>query len=794
MKTKRKKCTFFNCLIITGLSLLLPSCTVLGLKSGADEKVWLVPTPKKADMGNTLNLKLSEYTINNSFKIPEENISWLKDELLNKPGWNADTSGKAKYIIDITRLDKSEDKEFYTLDISQDKIKISASSEDGIHRAIGRLLCIIDSPLVKTLADGTVQCPELSIRDWPDYSLRGMHLRLISNPDEVFIKKELDVMSRLGFNFAVFEIGGHFESSTHPECCIKPSWTKAQIKNLVSYAKSRGIVPVPGINSIGHLGSGPLICPIMGMEDGKKAPVVSNLADPDFYRIYFEMMDELSDLFGNPEYFHIGTDEFAHSDGVQLLEGASEKKGHEYYAEFLERVNQHLAPKGIRPVIWHDMLADDNKYNDRTDEKNEPANGRLTFKAFDSMPRSTIINYWCYSPHKTYRILEDMAGKGFDIWVSPWYNVKGIEQLCAEGFRLGAKAVLGTTWNSSPYLEGFPATGEFAWNIKGPHEKPAAVYESFNEIFFYGRGTKKFPEGLTQMKNLTGTTQISKDFAKKLSDTFPGMKLDASGIPLEISNPRSFFIFGFTPPPEIPSPYNFKELMQNGKFKDIIISSPSSYEWIAPLTGLDKKRDSKDGIIYTPAYGSSTRTNIWGREIAVRDGKIIYLSGGLIEFCREKGNLDIPENGFVISKHGYVRSPFWDSLKAKDSITLLLRNPRPPPCETVSIHADGLKNFIIFITTEYPVDQSRSLGKVEITMTNGKKDSFDLNGRMFFSSRKLSGNWKAWIAWNGEGLNKIMALEWHAVEGKQFFPKTISISASPEGVESGLVILGGVQY
>jgi len=350
--------------------------------------------------------------------------------------------------------------------------------------------------------------------------------------------------------------------------------------------------------------------------------------------------------------------------------------------------------------------------------------------------------------------------------------------------------VLGTTWNGSPYREGFPATGESAWNIKGSHDKALSVYERFNEIFFYGRDTKIPEKTLVQIKDIAGTTKISKEFEKKLAETFPQMKIDASGIPLEIANPRSFFAFGFTPPSEISKPYNFSELKKNDKFKDILLYSTSSYEWVTPLTDLNKGRDSKDGIIYTPVYGTSTRTNMWGMEIALVDGKISELSSR-----RVSGNLDIPKNGFVISKHGKMDGiTFWESLKVGEPIKLLMRNTQTPPSETVSIPMKGLKNLIVFVTTEYPVDRSASLGRIEVTMSNGKKDAVELSGQMFFRNAKMSGAWKAWIAWNGGGLNKIMALEWNAPAGKKNRPNLVDITASRGGVESGLAVLGTVQY
>ena len=62
-------------------------------------------------------------------------------------------------------------------------------------------------------------------------------------------------------------------------------------------------------------------------------------------------------------------------------------------------------------------------------------------------------------------------------------------------------------------------------------------------------------------------------------------------------------------------------------------------------TGYNRGRGENDLIVYTPAFGSSTNTNVYGREAVVdENGKII---SNLI-----KGNSQIPEGGFVISGHG----------------------------------------------------------------------------------------------------------------------------------------------
>ena len=64
------------------------------------------------------------------------------------------------------------------------------------------------------------------------------------------------------------------------------------------------------------------------------------------------------------------------------------------------------------------------------------------------------------------------------------------------------------------------------------------------------------------------------------------------------------------------------------------------------ISGLNRPRLQDELIIYTPAYGSSTRTNIYGIEIVLIDGVVTQI---------EQGGSAIPENGIVLSGHGKAR-------------------------------------------------------------------------------------------------------------------------------------------
>lgn len=61
------------------------------------------------------------------------------------------------------------------------------------------------------------------------------------------------------------------------------------------------------------------------------------------------------------------------------------------------------------------------------------------------------------------------------------------------------------------------------------------------------------------------------------------------------------------------------------------------------VNGVNQPRKYHQTVVYTPRFGQYTRTNTYGREVVVRDNRVVRYS---------YGNTQIPRDGFVISAHG----------------------------------------------------------------------------------------------------------------------------------------------
>jgi hypothetical protein len=769
------------------ISTAFPSAcfSVTGSNTKPNVKEWLLPTPKECSVGVNHNFAGNTFVIDDNASMPPATQQWLIGELKRILGWKESSDLKKSCVISFRKLKSAKHKEFYTLKIQSDGIEIAAANNDGFCRGIGRMLCIMESPLVEMLPNGGINCPQLVISDWPDFPLRGLHLRM--NSDEAHMslasskhKPYLDRMAMLGYNMVVFELGGHFESETHPECTVKPVWSKAQIRDVIDYAKARGIMPIPYISSIGHLHSGPIIFPFNGSKKGKIEPIVNNISHPDFYRIYFAMVDELVKLFDHPPYFHIGCDEFFLYDGVAMLEKATGKTGHKLFAEFLNKVHAHFAAKNIKTVMWHDMLADPDKFN-----RIEEPWGKSTWKAIDNIPRDIIIDYWSYSYLDRYDFPITLKEKGFrEFWVSPWKRDDNVEALCRQAYKLGATAVLGTCWWMTPHMEAIPSTAEYSWNAAAEPCKSPQVFVAFNDLFFLNRKAGNAVQAdFRDFRSTSGITLPSGEFMDKLKPSYSDGLLKYSGIHVNTSEARSFFESEATPPSSFDASVS-ANFASRGKFEDMRVHVPGQAKWIR-LTGLNKARDQDDCIIYTPDFGNTTRTNQWGYEVAVSNGRIIA------DASRE-GNMEIPRNGFVVSAHGTHNTDLVKTLKSGE--LLFIRSRKNGLKEkSITMGAPG-KHVIVFLAMEYPVDIKDTLAVITVHNTDGGIHKFDFKAIHFFPlAYQPQGEWNLWALPSViPGSPRIMAVEWKSPGNAK--ADKLEVTATPDGIESGLVIVGGGSY
>jgi len=81
------------------------------------------------------------------------------------------------------------------------------------------------------------------------------------------------------------------------------------------------------------------------------------------------------------------------------------------------------------------------------------------------------------------------------------------------------------------------------------------------------------------------------------------------------------------------------------------------------IKGMNRGRIAEDVVLFNEYYGPSTKTNQWGREVKIRDNKVIAVSN--------KGNMKIEPGTVVVSAHGLANKYLLRGIAVGDEVALV---------------------------------------------------------------------------------------------------------------------------
>src|SRR5215831_1909718 len=247
--------------------------------------------------------------------------------------------------------------ESYTLDATPEGARLSTSTVTGALRGMETFL-----QLIAPGPDG-FEVPVVHIEDRPRFPWRGLMMDVSRHwmPVEV-IERNLDAMAGVKLNVFHWHLsddqGFRVESKLFPKLQQSGSdgnfYTQDQIREVVAYARDRGIRVVPEFDMPGHTTAWFVGMPELAAAPGPYAierkfgifvPVM-NAANDATYTFLDAFIGEMAALFPDP-CFHIGGDEVedAAAKGLQPA--------------FNKRVQALLKSHGKSMVGWDEVLAPD---------------------------------------------------------------------------------------------------------------------------------------------------------------------------------------------------------------------------------------------------------------------------------------------------------------------------------------------------------------------------------------------------------------------------------------------------
>ena len=255
----------------------------------------------------------------------------------------------------------NEHSEKSNLEIINGNININGLNRREVMLLFANLLSLRESQTI---------CPNMTIIDVPKCDYREFMLDIARNYISLNeIERIIDEMFRNRINYLHLHISDDqnygIESRVHPELNTKEFLTIAEIKELIYYAKIRGIEVIPEFDVPGHLNHLLEINPSLRCNKAKG----NSLCFAKNHSYIYELIDEICDIFES-SYFHIGGDEvgFKNQCNCPECKALMARKGYngpeELAVDFINEVATYLGNNGKTVIAWNDCL----KYGHINDE------------------------------------------------------------------------------------------------------------------------------------------------------------------------------------------------------------------------------------------------------------------------------------------------------------------------------------------------------------------------------------------------------------------------------------------
>ncbi|MCF0183107.1 MAG: family 20 glycosylhydrolase [Bacteroidaceae bacterium] len=261
----------------------------------------LLPTPRRLAAGTGAFGKAGKV------RVTDPTSNFMLAQFVAMSGLTADATASRTLTVErVTRVPGTTDyevpgfgNEAYSLTITEDAITIKAVDTEGVNGAAATLM--------QLAAQGDLPC--LEIVDWPSFKVRGyMHDvgRDFITLDE--LKHEMDLLARYKVNYFHWHLtenqAWRIEVKAYPQLTDASKMTRregkyysqADCRELIAYAKERGIVVVPEIDMPGH-------------SEAFTRAMGYTMASAQGQTALLAILEEVADVFRESPYIHIGADE-----------------------------------------------------------------------------------------------------------------------------------------------------------------------------------------------------------------------------------------------------------------------------------------------------------------------------------------------------------------------------------------------------------------------------------------------------------------------------------------------------
>lgn len=356
----------------------------------------------------------------------------------------------------------------YTLTVEKEGGGIFGRDTQGLLQGFMSLLQRIR---LHSLAEGDVRFTLAGCRveDKPRLDFRAIHLCLMPGMELFMLQKILRLCAFMKYSHIILEFWGTYRFAALPELGWENTFTYADIRPIIEEARALGLTFIPMFNHLGHatqaraaygkhvvLDQAPEKALLFG-PDGW----TWNIRNPEVPKLLGDIREELLQLFGEGEHFHLGFDE-----AFVYEEELSDAARNELLLAYMNGLCDEMCNIGRRPIIWGDMFLEHSRW-----QANAPKAGRYSATGFaehEILPRLDkrfIFADWQY--YITEGEIETNAffrKQGFDVIACPWNKYDNVSLTANSAKTLGLYGMMQTTWaNLSEDIIIIPYSGTAMW-------------------------------------------------------------------------------------------------------------------------------------------------------------------------------------------------------------------------------------------------------------------------------------------------------------------------------------------
>ncbi len=259
--------------------------------------------------------------------------------LLRRTGQGGDLAGPGESA-------GKDSREAYSIAVTPANVRVESRSSAGLFYAVQTLRQMLETMPQPAL-------PEAAVSDWPALPYRGVMMDMshtqLPRLDE--LERQIDFLALWKVNQYFFYSEATIALDGYPILPPNAQFSKAQVRELIDYARQRHIDVIPNVELYGHLHD------VFRMERYKDLSPIPyggefRPEDPRVGPLLADWIAQLAALFPS-RFFHVGFDE------TWLLEreaGRLGRRPEDLYLEQLKNVAGLVQKNGKVPMAWADMM------------------------------------------------------------------------------------------------------------------------------------------------------------------------------------------------------------------------------------------------------------------------------------------------------------------------------------------------------------------------------------------------------------------------------------------------------